>query len=555
MSIATNATIGQFTAAYAAALSSLGIECAPQMLHYSDGIIYGEEATGPDEPFVKIDGSRSTGARNEYIAISVPKEKIFVEPKDRDVSVLDPTSSFLDEIDRFDEVLDSSKIDIIQSFAGRDHEGLMVTAPSLREVLKTLSLLGDVVEDLSADVLKALPESNVSDEYREGVKGAAYDFATWANDKLMPGQRDYLKAAELFFAAGALFAGLADEKSIDRAVEMFAESAKQFYMTKDHRVSAAAVTEILAWLKKDDPKWSNAYLVQAADRWEEAAIVLHGRGDVFAATIAVYRGLRAAALSSHHEAMKVLFDISSRINLERKNTEGLIGDYLRGALMILSLHEDGRAPDEKLAWEEAYCGLHLAFELMKDEGMIDALKPFLDVAKERSGRALQMEIRQAALKVVSDPEIIPPSESDDLLVTFDEIVEEAVEHYMRVTDAGGKITPETAAREIVQKRHGSYIDLAYTRYREAFEGGRISGHPCSRDEFAKRGKDKKNRFSIYSRFLLIEAMGIEPGMEIINGKIEAIRWDGMVKARWSNGNDSVAAPHVMAVSMPMQKKD
>lgn len=584
MGIAPNASIAQFTAAYAGALTSLGIGCAPQLLNPSGAIIYSGEATGPDEPLMKIDGSRSTAARDEYVMLSVPKEKIFAEPKDRDVSILDPTSPFLSEIDHLEEILDSRKTNITQNFAGRDHQGYMVRNLSLRDILKALhkgdpstsdpSLKG--IKDAAANIVKIVDEGeaspsdprieglrsgaheiatgsgypSLSDSFIEGVKDAAYAFAVRANDKLIPGQRDELEAAGLFFAAAVLFAGLADEKSMERAVEMFAHSAKYFFKTHENPVAAAAVTEILAWLKKDDPKWRDPYLVQAADRWEEAARALHGRGDVFGATIAVYRGLRAAALSSHHEDMKVLFSISSRINGERKNAEGQMGDYLRGALMILKMHEDGRIPDEKLVWEEAYGGLNAASMLMKDQGMIDAIKPFLAVARERSGYDLRMEIRRAAQEAVADPKIVPPSESDDLYERFSEIVEEAIEHHRLITEAGHKITPEAAARAIVHKRRKSYIDLAYMRYCQAFKSGRIYGYPCKREQFASREKDVRQA-SIYGRFREIEALGIRPGMNVANGTIKRINWNGMIVCARSDGGTSVNSPNSIAFEILM----
>lgn len=535
MGIASNATIGQFTASYAAALSSLGIGCAPQLLCNNGEIIYCGEPTGPDEPFVRIDGSQSIGARNEYVALTVPKEVIFADPKDRDINLLNPTSPFLSEIDRFDEIVDSTTIDVVAEYMRPAHKGPSVSTLKVR--LNTLKL---------RDVLKALSDTNVADEYREGVKRAAYDFATRANDNLMPGQQYELKAAELFFSAAVLFAGLADEKSMERAVEMFAHSAKYFCKTHENPVAAAAVTEILAWLRKDDPKWKDAYLVQAADRWEEAASALHRQGDIFGATIAVYRGLRAAALSSHHEVMKVLFGISWRINGGRGNTEGQIGDCLRSALMILRLHEDGGVLDEKMVWEEAYGGLYVASTLMKDQGMIDALKPFLDAARERSGHGLKMEIRRAAQEAVADPEIVPPSESDDLYENFSGIVEEAVEHYKGITEAGHKTTPEAAARAIVHKHRNSYIDLAYIRYCKAFESGRIDGSPCSRKDFAMRGREKDRLSSIYQRFREIEALGIRPGMNVENGTIKRINWNGLIVCERSDRGTSVNSPFAIA---------
>ena len=375
MSIVPNASIGQFTAAYAGALSSLGVSCAPQLLHYKGHIVYGGEATGPDEPLIKIDGSRSTAARDEYVMLSVPKEQIFADPRERDVNLLNPTSPFLSEIDRFDEIVDSTTINVVAEYALPAHKGPSVS--TLKVKLSELKL---------RDVLKALSDPDVTDEYREGIKRAAHIIANDADNIIGFGKGDELKAAETFFVAGILFAGLKDDESNDIAIRMVAESARLFYATRLHHVAAAAVTEILPWLMKDDPKRRDAFLVQAADRWEEVASALHREGDIFGASIAVYRGLRAAALSKHYDAMRILFALSAEINGEKKNTGEQTRDYLRSTLATFNTYIHGANSDENRVWKEACSGLYLAIAFAKEQNVLEAIAPFMTAAQERAGR-------------------------------------------------------------------------------------------------------------------------------------------------------------------------
>lgn len=553
MSISTNATIAQFAAAYAGALSSLGIECAPQAL-VSDGTIeYGSEATGPlDKPLINIDGSRSTHARSSYILLSAAKERIAVmSPKSGVDEIINVDPPFLSEIDRLEEILDSETISITHHFAGPDSEGYAIRRPRLRELLKTLS------------------SHPIAFDFHENIKHIAYRIATDAHRTI---RGDYTDAAGQFFVAGALLAGLGDEDSVKKAVEMFLESAGRFGMMNVYSISRPAVTELAATLVGKDETQSDSFLSMIADFWDDAAKALKIRGDVVGATIAIYRGLRAAALSKNYDAMRLLFAFSAEINGESENTEEQMRDYLRSAQAAFNTYIHGTNSDEHFIWEEAFWGLQSAFGLMNDQNMIDTIKPFLVAAKERAelnetvdpkatdadpipvaDYAIEVEMNKAIKELMMDQNIVPPSEIDDLIENWDEIVKGAMEHYRRITEAGHKTTLHAAARATIQKHGKSYIDLAYMRYLKAFESGRISGYPCKREEFAVRGKDESHPSSIYSRFRVIEKMNIEPDMEIENGKIVEIKWNGIIFAKRTDGYSWTTTPQAMAPAIILKK--
>ena len=327
MSISPNALIGQFATAFGGAMASLGIESTAQALMSDGTIVYTDGTPGTmDRPLVEIDGSSST-IRDDYARLTTWKKPIALFS---DSSIV--RSKFLSDVEPLESVLDSRMIDVTEKIKGRNHEGHMTRSVSLRNVLK--KLFEGVTTETAA--LENLP-------YQIAAMGAAESTLMDARQRVELGEDSPRKVAELFFISAALHAGLGGMKPSEKAAEVFGESVRQFSLAEEYGVAIAAVSEIPAWLFRDDVKRRDAYLFHVADHWDIAAKELHKSGDFTGAIIAIYRGLRAAALSKNYEAMSNLFVQKGGFGIQ----EEMGKSFLRAAGAKLKMYETGMATNEK----------------------------------------------------------------------------------------------------------------------------------------------------------------------------------------------------------------
>lgn len=374
MNLAPNATFAQFATAYAGALSSLGIESNVQALRSDGTMEYSSEAAEFfDMPLINIDGSRSTAARDSYVLLSAPKEPVALFSRDEQ-----PTrhaeSPFISGMNRLESIIFSSTDKIADDLDIPIEKIWPTGMDDWRRQFRSIRQfsLSDIIAGktpLSDDIIEHLAR---------GIDACA-------SMSMQSSQGDQLRTARLYFISGILFANLEDPKISKKAIRMFNLSSEFFFHFNDHAVTAAIVSEIPVTVSGLAADRMEAYLAHTAACWDKAASSLLDAGDIAGAIITIYRGLRAASLSKNYLAMRHLFELSAAINDRKGNVKEQNRDHLRSALATFNAYAPMAESDENLVWKEAFRGLQFPFELIENQGMTDAIRPFIEVARKRAG--------------------------------------------------------------------------------------------------------------------------------------------------------------------------